>query len=283
MMILRTAKDMAAFADRARKAGKKISFVPTMGALHEGHLALFREARRYGDVVIASIYVNPRQFNEPEDFRKYARDLEGDLKKCEAEGVDVVFAPTDAEIYPHEDDSAEVPVPAVAARLEGASRPGHFDGVVAVVSRLFRIIKPHAAVFGQKDYQQVRVIEEMIKEQKMRISVIRHPVVRDPQGLALSSRNALLSPAGRDKALALSRSLKKAENIFRSGERDAERIERIVQEELEAEPEIRVDYVAVVDAETLDDVGRLDRPALVALAAFVEGVRLIDNGLLNPS
>src|SRR5262245_16400737 len=150
MEVLRTAARMQDEANVARKKGQKIAFVPTMGALHEGHRALFREARRHGNCVVVSIYVNPRQFNDPEDFRKYARNLEGDLKQCEAEGIDAVFAPTDAEIYPADDSSSEIPVPDVAMRLEGASRPGHFDGVVAVVSRLFRIVKPHAAVFGMK-------------------------------------------------------------------------------------------------------------------------------------
>jgi pantoate--beta-alanine ligase len=281
MMVIRSSKDMTLFADTARKAGKKIAFVPTMGALHEGHCALFREAKRHGEVVVASIYVNPRQFNDPQDFKKYARDLEGDLKKCEAEGVDAVFAPTDAEIYPVEDGASEVPVPAVAALLEGASRPGHFDGVVAVVSRLFRIVKPHAAVFGLKDYQQVRVIEEMVKQQKMRISIIRHPTVREKDGLAMSSRNARLTPKGRQTALCLFRALKKAEDAFKSGERDAEKIEALVRDELEAEPGVKIDYVAVVDAETLDDISLIGKRALVALAVIIEGVRLIDNGLLG--
>jgi pantoate--beta-alanine ligase len=275
-------------------AGKKIAFVPTMGALHAGHLALFREAKSHGDVVVASIYVNPRQFNDPKDFRKYARDLEGDLKKCEAEGVDAVFAPTDADIYPPEDNAAEVPVPEVASRLEGASRPGHFDGVVAVVSRLFRIVKPHAAVFGVKDYQQVRVIEEMVKQQKMGVSVIRHPTVRDKDGLALSSRNARLSPDGRKKALTLSRAIRHAKKLYKGGERDAKRIEEAVRKVLESEKGVRVDYAAVVDAVTLREAGV--RPAkrgplgeapeapptlMVAVAAVVEDVRLIDNGLLD--
>lgn len=270
-------------ASVTRKAGKKISFVPTMGALHEGHSALFREAQRHGDLVVASVYVNPRQFNDPEDFRKYARDLEGDLRKCEDAGVDVVFTPTDAEIYPAADGASEIPVPEVASRLEGASRPGHFDGVVAVVSRLFRIVKPHAAVFGMKDYQQVRVVEEMVKQQKMRISIIRHATIREPGGLAMSSRNARLSEKGRATALALTRSLEKAQAAFKAGARDAKGLEKLVVESLQSEPGVSVDYVAVVDADTLADLGQIDRPALVAVAAFVEGVRLIDNGLLHPS
>lgn len=281
MMVLRTAKDMATFADTARKAGKKIILVPTMGALHEGHLALIREAKRQSDLTVVSLYVNPRQFNDPEDFRNYARDLEGDLKKCETEGVPVVFAPTDADIYPVDDSAAEVPVPAVAQRLEGVSRPGHFDGVVAAVSRLFRIVRPHAAVFGLKDYQQVRVIEEMVKEQEMDVRIVRHPTVREKDGLAMSSRNARLSPEGRKKALALFRSLQKGKSLYEDGERDAAVVGEAVLRELSRDPAVRPDYAAVVDAETLEDISRLDRPALIAVAAFVEGVRLIDNGLLG--
>lgn len=281
MMILRTAKDMEAFSETARMAGRRIAFVPTMGSLHEGHGALFREARRHGDVVVVSIYVNPRQFNDPGDFEKYARDLEGDLKKCEAEGVDAVFAPADAEIYPAEDDAAEVAVPEVASRLEGASRPGHFDGVVAVVSRLFRIVRPHAAVFGMKDYQQVRVIEEMVKEQKMGVEIVRHPTVRTPEGLAMSSRNARLSPEGKKRALALSRAIRRAESLYNNGERSAGILRQAALEVLNGEPDVRTDYAAVVDARSLEDVATLERQALIAVAAFIEGVRLIDNGLLD--
>jgi pantoate--beta-alanine ligase len=280
-MVLRAAKDMEAFSDTARTAGRKIAFVPTMGALHEGHCALFREAKRHGDAVVASIYVNPRQFNDPEDFRKYARDLQGDLKKCEAGGVDAVFAPTDADIYPPDDDAPEIPVPEVASRLEGASRPGHFDGVVAVVSRLFKIVKPHAAVFGLKDYQQVRVIEEMVKQQKMNVKIIRHPTVREQDGLAMSSRNARLSPEGRSEALALSRAIRSASELYRSGERRAAILRKAARTELARDPAVRPDYVEVVDAVSLEDVAVLARPALLAVAAFVEDVRLIDNGLLG--
>lgn len=283
MKVLRTATRMTDEAAVARKAGKRIVFVPTMGALHEGHCALFREAKKHGDVVVASIYVNPRQFNDPEDFRKYARDLEGDLRKCEDAGVDVVFAPTDSEIYPADHSGAEIPVPEVASRLEGASRPGHFDGVVAVVSRLFRIVKPHAAVFGLKDYQQVRVIEEMVKQQKMGIDIIRHTTVRESEGLAMSSRNARLSVEGRQKALAISRALTKAHTAFDSGERSAETIERLIRNEIETVPGMTIDYIAIVDAQTLEDLEVLDRPVLAAIAVFLEGVRLIDNGLLSPS
>ncbi|HEX5035619.1 MAG TPA: pantoate--beta-alanine ligase [bacterium] len=280
MMVIRTSGDMELFAKTARKAGKKIAFVPTMGALHAGHQALFREARKHGDVVVASIYVNPRQFNDPEDFQKYARDLEGDLKKCEKEGVDAVFAPTDSDVYPAEDSSSEIPVPEVASRLEGASRPGHFDGVVAVVSRLFRIVHPHTAIFGLKDYQQVRVIEEMVAQQKMDVAILRHPTVREKDGLAMSSRNVRLTPQGRQKALIISKALKAAQYLFEKGERDAAVIRKKVEGAIVKEG-LQIDYVAIVDATTLEDLPVIDRHALLAVAVFIDGVRLIDNGLLG--
>lgn len=280
MMILRTAKDMAAFVDTARKAEKKIAFVATMGALHEGHLTLMRDAKKRGDALIASIFVNPKQFNDPEDYKKYARDLPGDLKKCESAGVDVVFTPSEEEIYPPNEKVPAIPLPEVAKPLEGKCRPGHFEGVVAVVSRLFRIVQPDAAIFGMKDYQQVRVIEEMVRQQKMDVMIIRHPTIREPDGLAMSSRNTQLSVEGRRTALNISKSLKAAEYLFQKGERDPRKIESALQKGL-LEKKIQFDYVSLVDAETLGPISVIVQPTLVAVAAFVDGVRLIDNCLLE--
>lgn len=280
MKTLQTAKEMASFADAARKTGKKITFVPTMGALHKGHLALMREARDHGDIVVVSIFVNPRQFNDPKDFQKYARDLPGDLKMCESEAVDVVFTPSNEDIYPPNESPSSIPLPAVAIPLEGISRPGHFKGVVEVVSRLFRIVRPDAAVFGMKDYQQVRVIEEMVKEQGLNVAIIRHPTIREPKGLALSSRNARLTQEGRRKAIFLSMSLDAAKYLFQKGGSDPAAIEKKIVEALTRE-KLRIDYVAVVDAVTLQKIPLLDRPAVLAIAAFVEEVRLIDNCLLG--
>lgn len=283
MKTILSAAEMSESVVRARAGGRKIAFVPTMGALHEGHLALMREARRHGEMVVVSIFVNPTQFNDPKDFERYARDLPGDLKKCEAAGVDLVFAPTVEEMYPADDPTPAIPLPEVAKPLEGVSRPGHFEGVVTIVSRLFRIVQPNAAVFGLKDYQQVRVIEEMVAHQKFPITIVRHPTVREKDGLAMSSRNVRLSPAGRRKALVLSRALREAESLYKGGERDAPRLQEKIRAILEAEPGVTVDYAAVVDARTLGSVSTIDRPILVALAASVEGVRLIDNCLLNPT
>ncbi len=279
MEVVRPVIHMSGLSMEAKAKGQSITLVPTMGALHEGHLSLFREGRRLGDLLVASIFVNPRQFNDPKDYEKYTRDLPGDLKKCEAEKVAVVFTPSEDEIYPPDDKTA-VPLPAVALPLEGTARPGHFQGVIEVVSRLFRIVRPDKALFGLKDYQQLRVIEEMVRGQGLNTQIIRHPIVRDKDGLALSSRNARLSPEGRRRALSLSRSIAEATRLFTRGERNLQKIGEAVGEILRADPAVTVDYVAVVDAETLGKP-HPDRPVLVAVAAFVEGVRLIDNCVLG--
>ena len=229
---LNTTKEITAFSARAHQGGKKIAFVPTMGALHEGHLALMREARKHGDVVVVSIFVNPKQFNDPKDFEKYTRDLEGDLRKCEGAGVDVVFTPSVDEMYPPDDASPALPLPKVAQPLEGKFRPGHFEGVVAVVSRLFRMIQPDAALFGLKDYQQVRVIEEMVKSQKSKVKIVRHPTIREKDGLAMSSRNVRLSAEGRQKALLISKALKAAEYLYQKGERNPETLRQKIEQGL---------------------------------------------------
>lgn len=280
MKVLRSAGEMSKTSQEARRQGKRISLIPTMGGLHEGHLSLFREGKKQGDLLVVSIFVNPTQFNDRSDFEKYPRDLEGDLQKCAREAVDIVFAPEVEEIYPPGEAARPIPLPAVAEPLEGASRPGHFAGVVRVVLKLFRIVRPHLAVFGLKDYQQFRVIRETVIRQKMDVEIVPHPIVRTPEGLALSSRNDRLSPDGRTRALCLSRSLQAAESLFLKGERDPRKIEEEVREILRG-PSVRIDYARVVDAETLEGIREIRRPTLVALAAFVEGVRLIDNCILD--
>ena len=282
MKVVTTAAEMKRLSQEEQRSGRKIAFVPTMGSLHEGHLALFREGRRHGDLLVVSIFVNPTQFNDPKDFEKYPHALEDDLKKCEAEKVDVVFAPKVEEIYPPGLPQRKIPLPDAAKPLEGASRPGHFSGVVKVVARPFEIVQPNAAVFGMKDYQQLRVIQEMVKGQKLPVQIVPHPTIRTPEGLAMSSRNACLGLQGLKSALALQRSLKAAESLFLQGERDASRIQKNVEKELSRERSVRIDYAAVVDAETLQETKTIRKQALVAIAAFVEGVRLIDNCLLNP-
>lgn len=282
MKIILSVSDMKACSEGARRDGKKIAFVPTMGSLHEGHRTLLREGKRQGDLLVVSIFVNPTQFNDPRDFQQYPRNLTEDLKLCEAEGVDIVFAPPVLEIYPKGETPIEIPLPSVAEPLEGISRPGHFRGVTQVVSRLFRIVQPDRAVFGLKDYQQIRVIEEMVKSQGLGPEIVSCPIVRTPEGLAMSSRNALLSPQGHQEAHSLSRSLQTAQQLFDDGEKDPRRIEDRVAYELCQASTLRIDTVAVVDAVTLTEISRIDQPALVAIAAFVEGIRLIDNCVLYP-
>ncbi len=274
---------MGSHASDCLNKNQRIAFVPTMGALHEGHLALMRTARQHGDCVVVSIFVNPKQFNDPSDFKKYARDLDGDLKKCREVGVDCVFAPSESEIYPQHEKTKPVPLPEVAKPLEGVARPGHFQGVADVVSRLFTIVQPQSAVFGMKDYQQVRVIEEMVKEQKRNVKIIRHPTIREPDGLAMSSRNARLSSSGRKNALIIFKSLATAQSIVTTGERNRERVLQSVLNMLKSESGVKVDYVAVVDAINLKENPHQNVPWLVSIAAFVEGVRLIDNCILAPS
>lgn len=280
MKIILSQADMKACSEGGRRDGKKIAFVPTMGSLHEGHLALFREGKKRGDLLVVSIFVNPTQFNDPKDYERYPRNLTEDLKKCEREGVDIVFAPSADEIYPKGEQFPEIPLPEVAKPLEGISRPGHFRGVVQVVSRLFRIVQPNVALFGLKDYQQLRVIEEMVLSEKIPVKIVPCPTVRTPEGLAMSSRNALLSPTGLKEALLLSQSLKTAEGLLAQGERDARRIEDRIRYELCQSSALQIDYVAVVDARTLAEISVIEKPALVAIAAFIDGVRLIDNCLL---
>lgn len=266
---------------KARLQGQKIAFVPTMGSLHAGHITLMREARQHGDIVVVSIFVNPTQFNDPKDFEKYPRELEKDLEKCRLAGVDIVFTPERKEMYPVCDMRTPPTLPAVALPLEGQFRPGHFLGVIDVVSRLFQIVQPHAALFGMKDYQQVRVIEDMVKERGFDVQIIRVPTMRTKEGLAMSSRNSRLSEEGLEQALALQKALKAAQFLYDKGERDAKAIEDKIRSGLARQEGIQLEYVAVVDADTLLPISKIEKPALVALAAFVEGVRLIDNCLLG--
>ena len=261
----------------------KIGLVPTMGYLHEGHLSLVRRSTEENDHTIVSIFVNPTQFGPNEDFERYPRDEKRDLKLLGKANVDIVFMPTEDEMYPAGfNDWIEVEG-SVAERLEGAHRPGHFLGVTTIVARLFRVIRPDRAYFGQKDAQQLRVIRQMAHGLSLPVEVIGMPIVREPDGLAMSSRNVYLSPEERQAALVLSRSLRHAQNLVASGQRDARRIKGEVEEMIRGRPLIEVDYVSVADDETLEEIETLDRPALVLLAARVGKTRLIDNVELAPA
>lgn len=275
-----TAAEIQSEVRALHAVGKSIGLVPTMGALHEGHLSLVRRARSECDTVVATIFVNPAQFGPHEDLAKYPRTLQRDLELLAAENCDLAFVPAQDEIYPP-GFSTYVEPPAVAAPLEGKFRPGHFRGVATVVLKLFHLIPSHAAYFGQKDYQQSLVIQHMVRDLQLPLKIIVCPIVRESDGLALSSRNRYLSVAERQQALALSRSLKRAEELVRSGQRDARAIALAMNDGLTAAGIERIDYATVADAQTLAELDTLDRPAVALVACFVGTTRLIDNCSLN--
>ena len=282
---------MQAAADAARSAGRRLALVPTMGALHEGHLALVDAARAHvGDAghVTVSIFVNPTQFGPGEDFEAYPRTLDADLDALAGRGVDAVFAPSAAEMYPYGvPPYATVSVRDLGRGLCGASRPGHFDGVTSVVTKLFLACRPHAAVFGEKDAQQLAIVRRMTAELGFGIEVVGHPIVREPDGLARSSRNRYLSDDERAQALVLSRALRAAEAAVALGERSADGLRGTMEAQVATAPLARLDYAEVVDADTLEPVETLvsDGPSegryLAAIAAFVGATRLIDNTTLT--
>ena len=277
MKVITSVAGMKALARQWKKEGKSIGFVPTMGYLHEGHLSLVRESKKRGaDVTVVSIFVNPAQFGPNEDFKKYPRDLEKDSAYLEQAGVDCLFYPDAAEIYPP-GYRTYVEVHGLQDRLCGKSRPGHFRGVVTVVLKLFDIVGPDRAFFGAKDAQQVLIIEKMAADLDLGTEVVTCPIVRDPDGLALSSRNAYLSSEERKAALVLSRSLRWAERAISAGERDAAKVIAGIRSLIEAEPLARVDYVEAVDPLDLDSVAEIRGDVLIALAVFVGSIRLIDN------
>jgi len=278
VQVFRTVREVREW--RASVTGD-VGLVPTMGYLHEGHLSLVRAARAGNAHVVTSVFVNPTQFAPNEDLDRYPRDEARDLALLEAERVDVVFAPAVDEMYP-EGFQTYVTVDRVTQRLEGASRPTHFRGVTTVVLKLFNIAQPHRAYFGQKDAQQLAVIRRMVRDLDVPVEVIGMPIVREADGLALSSRNIYLSPDERAAALVLSRALRRAEELFAAGERDAGVIRAAVEGMMAAEPLARIDYVSVADAGTLEELETVDRAALVSVAARFGVTRLIDNVTLAP-
>jgi pantoate--beta-alanine ligase len=265
---------------RQQMAGS-VGLVPTMGALHEGHLSLVRQARADDDTVVVSIFVNPTQFGPGEDYASYPRDPDRDLALLRDLGTDLIFMPSVEEMYPEGFDTY-VQVERLTQVLEAAHRPGHFRGVATVVTKLFNVVQPHRAYFGQKDAQQLVVIRRLARDLGLPVEVVGLPTVREPDGLAMSSRNAYLSPEERRAAAVLYRSLQLAERLYREGERDASLIRRRMEEALAAEPLARVDYVSVSDAETLEELETVEKPALVSLAVRIGRTRLIDNVTLAP-
>jgi len=282
MEIINRRKRMMSVARKLRREeNRTIGFVPTMGALHEGHLTLIHEARAMCDVVVVSVFVNPAQFGPGEDFNSYPRDLTRDAALLAEYNVDYVFAPTVEEIYPP-GFSTYVTVEGVADQLEGASRPGHFRGVTTVVAILFNVVKPDFAFFGQKDAQQAVLIKRMVRDLAFNTEIVVLPIVRDASGLAMSSRNNYLDDEQRRAATVLKRALSNASEAYEEGEHSATRLTELVRATIEKEPLARIDYVHVNDAETLEQLDKLDdRPALISLAVFLGSTRLIDNVVLG--
>jgi pantoate--beta-alanine ligase len=280
MDVVRRIRSMKEIARQAKAAGRTVGFVPTMGYLHEGHLSLVRRVRQASDLLVVSNFVNPTQFGANEDLDRYPRDLARDADLCIREGVDVMFAPEVAEMYPT-GACTWVEVEGLSTRLEGASRPGHFRGVATVVLKLFEIVRPDVAAFGQKDAQQAILLQTMARDLMLDVEILVLPTVRDEDGVALSSRNVHLSPEERRAARAIPRALAVAEERIAAGERDAEKVESAVRAVLEAEPVLRVDYVAAVDTRKLQPISVIEGEVLVAIAVFAGRTRLIDNAIVR--
>ena len=281
MRILRTVDEIKAFAEAACKEGKSIGLVPTMGALHEGHLTLMREARRKCQVVIASVFVNPTQFGPNEDYEAYPRRFAEDCEKLEAEGVDAVFHPEPQEMYP-EGYAAYVTVDGeLTNKLCGARRPGHFRGVATVLTKLFNLSRATDAFFGQKDAQQVVVVRRFVEDLNIPVQIHMVPIVREESGLARSSRNMYLSAEEKEAALVLSRSLKKAEEAFAAGEKKAEALKALVREEIGREQMAEIDYVDLYSFPGLKEIETVEQPSLLAIAVKIGKTRLIDNVILG--
>jgi pantoate--beta-alanine ligase len=280
MKICKTIEDMRGACGEARRAGKRLGFVPTMGALHEGHLSLVSAARESCDAVAVSIFVNPTQFGANEDLAKYPRNLERDCELLEKEKVELLFAPDVEEMYPA-GAVTFVDVEEVSDKLDGRSRPGHFRGVATVVAKLFHIVEPHAAFFGQKDAVQIAIIRKMVRDLDFPVEIVACPIVREPDGLAMSSRNAYLNAEQRKQAPALYRSLASVKRLWEAGERNSAELARVGREEVGRESAVRLDYFDLVDTGTLDPMPEASRGTLVAVAAWVGSTRLIDNILLG--
>jgi len=277
--IISTIEDMRNAADSWRRDCRRIAFVPTMGFLHEGHLSLIRIARKAADILVASIFVNPSQFGPGEDFETYPRNLQRDLDLCGQENVDLVFTPATGELYP-EGYETYVKLERLPNHLCGLSRPVFFTGVATVVMKLFHIVRPHVAVFGEKDYQQLLIVKRMALDLNIDIEIVGAPIVREPDGLAMSSRNAYLTTTQRPAALTLYRSLLLAKEMVAKGVREVVQILGEARRLIETQPETDIDYLTICDPQTLTDLDRVDQPALMALAVRVGKTRLIDNMML---
>jgi len=280
MQIIESIGTMQKWSEQKRLQGKRVVLVPTMGYLHGAHLELVREGRKHGDCLVVSVFVNPSQFPPGEDFAAYPRDFQRDRGLLEGEGVDVIFHPGSEAVYPP-GYQTRVEVGELSRFLCGPHRPGHFQGVATVVAKLFNMVRPRVAVFGLKDYQQFLIIRRLVEDLNFDIEVVGHPIVREPDGLAMSSRNVYLNAEERKSALCLSRALKKAEDLVLRGERDGGGILRQVGDEIAREPLVRPEYVKLCDPENLQSIKKVEGKALLALAVRVGKARLIDNSLLG--
>lgn len=280
MKTCETVKNLQSALQPLRNRGMSVGFVPTMGALHDGHLSLARTLKEHCQVRVCSIFVNPTQFNDPKDYQAYQINLEQDKKLLEREGVDILFAPSAEEMYPPGFQS-KVTVAEISKPFEGALRPGHFEGVATVVTLLFNAVHPDVAIFGEKDFQQLALIERMVFDLKMNIKIVRGALVRDSDGLALSSRNARLSRDGREHALLISQGLFAAREAFRKGERRSDVLEGVVRAHISEMPSPIIDYATVVDEATLAPVEEVNGDCRILVVARVEGVRLLDNLALD--
>jgi pantoate--beta-alanine ligase len=276
MITIESIKEMQAYAESLRLQGKKIAFVPTMGYFHEGHLKLMREAKRMADCLVVSIYVNPTQFGPKEDLSKYPRDFKRDSKMAEGVGVDIIFYPSDKEMYP-DGYQTYVNVEEVTKNLCGLSRPGHFRGVTTVCTKLFNIVKPHVAIFGKKDFQQYVAIKRMVADLNLDLEIVGLTTVREVDGLAMSSRNVYLQKNERPSALALIASLKLAQKLYDNGEKKTSIIKKEAENLIKEAPFTEIDYVKICDTETLNDIDKITGEAVIALAVKVAKTRLIDN------
>lgn len=276
MIVIEQAKGMQQYSESLRSQGKTLAFVPTMGYLHRGHLRLMEEGRKLGDCLVTSIYVNPTQFGPTEDLAKYPRNFDMDYKLCRDVGVDVIFSPSNDEMYPPHYQTY-VDLQEVTQNLCGLSRPGHFRGVATVCAKLFNLVKPHTAIFGKKDFQQLVVIRRMVTDLNMDLEIIGLDTVRESDGLAMSSRNIYLKPDERESALSLSRGLKMAKGMYDKGEREATVIIEAVSRFIGGHPHANIDYVKICDTTSMKDVARLEGESVMALAVRVGVARLIDN------
>jgi pantoate--beta-alanine ligase len=281
MQTISSAAEMTAFSKAAQRAGKRVGFVPTMGALHEGHLSLVRAAHAHSDVVVVSIFVNPTQFGPNEDFAKYPRSFEKDRVMLEHEGAGCVFSPSVEEMYPP-GATTWVTVEGLSEKLDGRSRPGHFRGVTTVVSKLFNIVQPEAAFFGQKDAAQVAIVRKMVLDLNFDVKIIVCPIVRESDGLAMSSRNAYLTPEQRKQATVLHRALECVRARISEGESNVQNLIGVGKQTIAQEPGVRLDYVEIVNPDTLDPLTDISGAALIAVAAYLGTTRLIDNLLVAP-